>query len=122
MYVSILQSHWRHSSNVLPQGMLSGIKDCTEFSNGTIFKLSCQFAFSLGDYHQNDYANCLISALCSASKERFLHTFFLQVQSCHYAEQMALTVEAAFKCTKESRVRRWPCNSVIKTRLSKSKA
>lgn len=35
---------------------------------------------------------------------------------------MALTAEAAFKCTKENRVRRRPCNCIIKTRLSKWKA
>lgn len=130
MYICLLQPHWRRSSDVSPRGTLSGIRCCMEFSNGTIFKLSCQFAFSLGDYHQNNYANCLISALSSSSKERFLHTFFFfspRVQSCRYAEQMALTVEAAFKCTKEKRgeggwVRRRPCKCVIKTRLSESKA
>ena len=122
MYICISQPHWRHSRHVLPRGLQEGIKRCTEFSNKTIFKLSCQFAVSLGDYHQNNYANCLINALCSSSKEGFLHIISPQVQSCRYAEQMALTVEAAFKCTKESRVRRRPCNCVIKARLSKSKA
>lgn len=74
---AFLQLHRRRSNNVWPEGTLSGTKHpARNFSNGTIFKLSCQFAFSLGDYHQNNYANCLISALCSASKERFLHTFF----------------------------------------------
>lgn len=74
IYICIFQLHRRQCCNVLPQGTQSGIKHhALKFSNKTIFKLSCQFAVSLGDYHQNNYANCLISALCSASKERFLH-------------------------------------------------